>query len=69
MMKYDAVMMQYAKDDVIMFQTQNSVTEDRVYELTRSVPTNWGHPTFFCFMGCVQIQLSSGQKWHFVSFY
>ena len=27
MMKYDALMVQYAKDDAIMVQTHNSVTE------------------------------------------
>ena len=29
MMTYDAMMMQYAKDDAIMVQTHNSVTEAR----------------------------------------
>ena len=64
MMKYDAMMMQYAKDDVIVVQTHNSVTDCHLMVMDKSgpdpYPLNRGRSTFFCFIGHVQIQLPSG---------
>ena len=60
-MKYDIMMLQYAKEDAIMVQTHISVTEGRGKKVAKSVPTNSRSPDFF-FMCHVQIQLPSGQK-------
>ena len=67
MMKYDAMMMQYAKDVILVRTITRSL---RVMDKSwpDPYPLNRGLPTFFNFTGHVQILLPSGRKGHFCQF-